>query len=244
MSDIEALWKRILKDIEKHGYKHTKDDAEIKEILNISGFVDNPLMEIAPNYAALTKKQYIDFLKEGVFDISGYKMKGVALARYVESFDDEDAISLVEEDSFVYTYPERLQGIMLVDKKGKMQFFNQIEIICKRLKENKGSNRAVATLYSAGLDKDEEHIPCLNWLQALIRDDRLILSVMFRSNDIYNAFPSNMHFITYIGLSITEKLQKYYPSLRFDGFYYQCSSAHYYTDECNYDVIHDIVYGD
>ena len=204
MSDIEALWKRILKDIEKHGYKHQKDDAEIKEILNISAFVDNPLMEIAPNHAALTKEQYIDFLEKGVFDLKGY----------------------------------------LSDKDSNIQFFNQIEIICNRLKENKGSNRAVATLYSAGLDKDEEHIPCLNWLQALIRDDRLILSVMFRSNDIYNAFPSNMHFITYVGLSITEKLQKYYPTLRFDGFYYQCSSAHYYTDECDYETVHNIWYGD
>ena len=244
MSDIEALWKRILKDIEKKGYKHQKDDAEIKEILNISAFVDNPLMEIAPNYAALTKEQYINFLKEGVFDIRQYKIKGLALANYVQSFDDEDTISLVEEDSFVYSYPERLQNILLSDKHSNIQFFNQIEIICDRLKENKGSNRAVATLYSAGLDKDEEHIPCLNWLQALIRDDRLILSVMFRSNDIYNAFPSNMHFITYVGLSITEKLQKYYPTLRFDGFYYQCSSAHYYTDECDYETIHNIWYGD
>ena len=58
----------------------------------------------------------------------------------------------------------------------------------------------------------------------------LYLSVMFRSNDIYNAFPANMFFITYVGLSLVELLQDKYPSLKFEGIYYQCSSAHYYTE--------------
>ena len=35
-----------------------------------------------------------------------------------------------------------------------------------------------------------EDIPCLNWMQALIHDDCLTLHIMFRSNDIYQAFPA------------------------------------------------------
>lgn len=238
---IEDLWRKILTDIHKKGSIHHKDDAEIKEILNISGWIDNPLSEIAPNYGQFTKEQYIDFLKKGVFNIEGYNIKDEALADYVFSFDKTKFIYLTDEDSFVYTYPERLRNIHLCNKKNMPQFFDQIDIICDRLKENKGSNRAVATLYSAGLDKDEEHIPCLNWIQALIRDDKLFLSIMFRSNDIYNAFPSNMFFINYIGLSILEKLQETYPSLLFEGVYYQCSSAHYYTDEVTDEIIEEII---
>ncbi len=221
MSDIEAIWKRILKDIYNKGHYHKKDDAEIKEILNISGFIDNPLSEVAPNYNMFNKNQYIDFLKNGIFNIDGYEIKNEALANYVQALDDDKQIFLKNDDDFIYTYPERLQNYLNT---------NQLNIIIDRLKENSGSNRAVAVLYSPNLDRNREHIPCLNWMQGLIRDNSLYLSVMFRSNDIYNAFPSNMYFISYIGLTLLEELKKTYPSLKFEGIYYQCSSAHYYTE--------------
>ena len=239
MSTISQLWVKMLEDIYKIGHYHRKDDAEIKEILNVSGWIDNPAKIV--DGTDLRKSKFIDFIKDGIYDIKGYNIKGEALAEYVSAFDDERQIFLFEEDSFIYTYPERLKNMHTVNELGMTQFFDQIEIMCNRLVENKGSNRAVATLYNVGLDKNEEHIPCLNWIQALIRDDRLYLSVIFRSNDIYNAFPSNMLFVSYIGLSITEKLRGYYPSLSFDGIYYQCSSAHYYTDEVTDEVIKKII---
>ena len=246
---IEDLWRKILKDIHEKGSIHYKDGVEIKEILNISGWIDNPLKEIAPNYSLIDKNQYIDFLRKGVFNIEGYNVKNDALANYVVSLDDKEKIYIdydIDTSDFVYTYPERLQAIPVAPKFDNFMVDqeNQLSHMIERLKEDKGSNRAVATLYNVGLDpyfvKD---IPCLNWLQALIRDDKLFLSVMFRSNDIYNAFPSNMHFISYIGMSIVEKLKEKYPSLVFDGIYYQCSSAHYYTSEINDDIIKKIKEG-
>ena len=48
---------------------------------------------------------------------------------------------------------------------------------------------------SCRLLQTEQHIPCLNWVQATIRNNKLILHVIFRSNDCYSAFPSNMLFI-------------------------------------------------
>ena len=239
--DIEFMWKNILKTIYRKGHYHKKDGEEIEEVLNISGWIDSPLSEIAPNYGALTKDDYIEYLKKGVFDIEHYNIKGEALADYVFSFNKTKEIYLTGDDAFVYTYPERLRNIHLCNKENMPMFFDQIEIICSRLKEDRGSNRAVATLYSAGLDKDEEHIPCLNWIQALIRDNQLFLSVMFRSNDIYNAFPSNMYFITYIGLYIVDKLKDKYPSLVFYGIYYQCSSAHYYKNELDEEHLKKII---
>lgn len=239
--DIELMWKHILKDIHTKGHYHKKDGEEIEEILNISGWIDNPLSTIMPNYGALTKDDYIELIKNNVFDIEHYNIKGEALADYVNSFNRTKEIYLAGDDSFVYTYPERLRNIHLCNKENMPMFFDQIEIICNRLKEDRGTNRAVATLYSAGLDKDEQHIPCLNWLQALIRDNCLYLSVMFRSNDIYNAFPSNMYFITYVGLYIIEKIKDKYPSLVFNGIYYQCSSAHYYKKEVTDETIKTII---
>lgn len=239
MASIERMWKSILRDIMIKGHTHHKDDAEIKEILNISGWIDSPMSEFTQ--IKLGKERYLEFLKDGVFDIEGYNLKGTALAQYVSDFDNIEQIKLDSDDSFVYTYPERLQGYLTIDKFGTWGYKNQIEIMVKRLKENLGTNRAVCVLYQTGLDDKEEHIPCLNWLQALVRDNSLYLSVMFRSNDIYNAFPSNMFFISYVGLTIEEKLQEQYPALVFDGIYYQCSSAHYYTNEVYDSLIEKIL---
>ena len=239
--EIEDMWKQIMNDIHKKGHFHYKDDAKIKEILNISGWIDSPLKIIFPHYKNISKKTFLSYIEQGFLDIKHYNMKGKALHDYVQSFDDNAMIYVNKADDFVYTYPQRLLNIHLCSKNDMPMFYDQIEVICNRLKQNKGSNRAVATLYSAGLDKDEEHIPCLNWLQALIRDDALYLSVMFRSNDIYNAFPSNMLFIAYIGMSIVESLKEEYPNLYFDGIYYQCSSAHYYVQEMNDKIIKEII---
>ena len=225
--NIEEMWKSILVDIYKKGTEHTKDDAKIKEILNISGFISNPLDEVKFYGEKLSKNTYIHFIKAGYFNIYGYSMKDEALAKYVMAIDDE---KMIDGGDFVYTYPERLMNFITVNRFGEKVPINQIDVIVERLKENKGTNRAVATLYNSGLDMDEEHIPCFNWMQALIRDDILYLSVMFRSNDIFHAFPSNMYFISYLGMIIVDKLRETYPNLEFEGIYYQCSSCHYYIE--------------
>lgn len=137
---------------------------------------------------------------------------------------------MINGTDFVYTYPQRLKAYDGLDEFGKYKLFDQIDIITNRLEANIGSNRAVAVLYNPGLDKEEEHIPCFNWVQALVRDNSLYLAVIFRSNDILNAFVSNMHFISYIGMSIEDKLKNKYPSLKFDGIYYNGTSCHYYME--------------
>ena len=228
MVSIKNFWKELLKDIYNNGDIHRKDDAEIKELLNISGWIDTPLEDFLT--ISLDKERYIEFLRDGVFDIDGYGIKSEALAEYVSALDDRQQIHIGHGNAFVYTYPQRLKAYPTIDNSQVPWLFHQIEAMADVLRINPGSNRAVAVLYQPIIDWKEEHIPCLNWMQALIRDNMLYLSVMFRSNDIYNAFPANMFFITYVGLSLVELLQDKYPSLKFEGIYYQCSSAHYYTE--------------
>ena len=78
----------------------------------------------------------------------------------------------------------------------------------ERLLNALGSNRAVAITYDPELDCDREDIPCLQFLQAFVRDGELTIHCMFRSNDIFGAFYSNMFFITYIGIKLREELNK------------------------------------
>ena len=245
--DIEKVWRTILKDIHKQGYLHNKDDAEIKEVLNVSAWIDSPISNMGGNIFVNSDK-YIEFIRAGLYDIDGYNLKGDALADYVASINDKNKIRIAYNDDsdFVYTYPERLKAIPVAQKYDNFMGTeeNQIGHMIMRLEQNPGSNRAVATLYNVGLDPYWiDDIPCLNWLQALIREDDLYLAVMFRSNDIYNAFPSNMMFISNIGLLMVESLRKTYPNLQFAGIYYNCTSAHYYTDVVTDDIIEKITKG-
>lgn len=245
MNSIERAWRDILFDIYKNGHIHQKDDAEIKEIVGVHKYLENPTinvlsdtlnMEIIPSDSS----DYLKNIESGNYNIEGYPIKGVALAEYVKSIYNKS------KQGFVYTYPNRLQA-HFIHENGTL--INQIDVVVKRLSENLGSNRAIMVLYDPDVDSFEEYdpeelvedIPCLNWIQVLVRGDILNLHVQFRSNDAYNAFPSNMMLITYLGMIITEKLNEQYPTIKFGGIYYNATSVHYYTDVVNNETIEKIL---
>lgn len=232
--NIEKAWKKFLKTIIENGESHTKDDGDIlQEHLINHCFIDNALNQYGNQN--ITTEMFLEMIKSGVFNIEGYLIKDEALASYVKQLDDTTQIFLEEDENgnlpFVYTYPERLYNMNSVDRENNQGHYNQIDVIVNRLKNYSGSNRAVATLYQVGLDKDEQHIPCLNWIQCTIRDNKLILHVIFRSNDLWNAFPSNMLFLNYLGLKIVNELKEVYPSLEFYGIAYTSSSLHIYESD-------------
>ncbi len=226
---IEQAWKDMLYEIYYNGFDLKKDDAFIKEELGLFYRIKNPIKDSS---FITSSKQFVDLVKKGVFDIDGYPIKGVALADYVTSLDDAYFIYPDKDEGFVYTYPERLQAIWTCNQDGDPRFWNQIEVMTNRLINNIGSNRAVATLYQVGLDHDRVDIPCLNWIQFTVRNNELVLHVIFRSNDIYGAWPSNMYFLTYLGLRVQEILnEKVNSNIKFTDICYHVASAHvYHTD--------------
>lgn len=232
MNSIEREWKKILKEIIKNGRVNKKDDSEVLEILGYHIFIKNPMLY--PHFT-YTPETFVNYVQEGYLDIEGYPMSGESISKYLLEFHDSKCIYPDRyDDSFVYTYPERLLAMKTFDKNhNEERYIDQLSVIANRLEENSGSNRAVATLYNCGLDKDETDIPCLNWIQATIRDDKLKLHVTFRSNDAYGAWPSNMFFITYIGIYLCNILKIEYPSLDFEGIDYHVSSLHIYKTDLN-----------
>lgn len=229
---LETIWKKLLKTVITKGHEHTKDDSPIREIIGVHEFIPNQFLQ-TPIY--LPPSEFLKGVKKGAYDIKDYPMSGEALHDYVASLNDPAMITGIDtenESSFIYTYPQRLMDYITVDKvTGEIGEYNQLQTMIERLEENSGSNRAVATLYNVGLDCIEEHIPCLNWIQALIRNNELTLTIIFRSNDCYGAWPSNMLFINHIGLYLVDKLRETYPGLLFKGIYYNCSSLHIYETD-------------
>ena len=210
---FEKVWKELLNEIIYNGKYTYKDDSKIKEVIGVHKQIKNPYSNSIINISA---DKFASYVKEGIFDIAEYPIKGEALFDYVTSLDDEHQIYL-DDDGFIYTYSERLQNYNDI---------NQLDVIINRLNKNINSNRAIAVTYNPIVDMNRQDIPCLQLIQALVRNDKLILSVYFRSNDLYGAFPSNMMFLTYLGMKIANEL-----GVQFDYIDYHCSSLHVYETD-------------
>ena len=232
MNSIEREWKKFLKNIITNGEKHEKDDGDIiyESMINHC-FIENVLTQYYGNQN-ITTEIFLKMIKEGVFNINDYPVRDVALYDYVTSIDDKSIRMNKDlqsgEDKFTYTYPNR---IFNMGERYSDFMVDQFELMVKRLTVSSGSNRAVANIYSGVKDCDMEDIPCLQILQATIRENKLVLHCFFRSNDCYGAFPSNMLFLNYLGLKLVDKLKLEYPSLEFKGINYNSSSLHIYQGD-------------
>lgn len=213
MNIFESKWRKLLEEVLLCHKEHVKDETQIREVIGVHERIDNPYKDSMLN---INYKQFAEAVKRGAFDIKDYPIKSEALFDYVTSLDDEHQIYL-DDDGFIYTYSERLQNY---------QGRNQLIDIVNRLKQDMGSNRAVAVTFNPFVDNERADIPCLQLIQALVRNDKLILSVYFRSNDLYGAFPSNMMFLTYLGMKIANELD-----VKFDYIDYHCSSLHIYETD-------------
>lgn len=243
MNSIEKAWKTFLKDCITNGEWVTKDDGDqILEIIDNHTFIPNVCDSMAGGNVEVSPTMYLKLLREGVLNVDGYPMKNIELEIYAKQLDDPKHIYLEDDNSFIYTYPERLLNVCQVTRFGEVVSENQVTTMVNRLKEYSGTNRAVANLYMCAFDKDEQHIPCLNFVQALIRDNELSLHILFRSNDCWGAFPSNMFFIQYLGMKITNELKNEYPLLKFRGIQYNSTSLHIYKGD--YDQAMKVVRGE
>lgn len=96
-------------------------------------------------------------------------------------------------NGFIYTYGHRFQTYFNV---------NQYDYMIEKLKQNKESRRAVAITIDPMKDTVTEDIPCLQEIILSTYNNKLIMTVLFRSNDIKYAFKYNLY-----GLL---KLQEYF----------------------------------
>ena len=244
MVSINTQWYQFLWDCYHHGKKTTKDDSPILELMGNYVFLERPQDIEGPLHQKIDDSyQYLQMMKKGLYNVPGYPIKDEALYRYVTSWCDKRQIynadsNMIEslgydiEQGFVYTYPERVLHIPLINENHELCFIDQEKIMMNRLRNNPGTNRAVGTLYQAAFDGERVDIPCLNWLQATIRNDKLELHCMFRSNDLFGAWVSNMYFLTFFGLNMVSNINQIDDTnLNFNGIHYHSSSLHIYETD-------------
>lgn len=79
----------------------------------------------------------------------------------------------VEKGNWVYTYHQR--------------YADQYQFIIDELRRNPSSRRAVMMIWDKTKDDYSDEPPCFNHAQFLIRDNKLHMKVLFRSNDACKA---------------------------------------------------------
>jgi thymidylate synthase len=109
--------------------------------------------------------------------------------------------------TFEYDYHDRLfnWGEHLHAEE-KPLHINQIEYIIQKLKTYPVSRRAVAITWNPYTDERRADCPCLQLVQCLIRDNRLHMKVVFRSNDMLTAAGANMFALVHLQQYIAGEL--------------------------------------
>jgi len=97
----------------------------------------------------------------------------IELQQYVMEMLDGVLDFEVEKGNWNYTYHQR--------------YASQYQFVIDELRRNKNSRRAVMTIWDPLKDKYSSDPPCFNHCQFLIRDEKLHMKVLFRSNDACKA---------------------------------------------------------
>jgi len=129
-------------------------------------------------------------------------------SRFKESFLKEYANNLIHGSDavFEYDYHGRLFdwgcGLTL---NGDIHL-DQIAYIIKKLKENPESRRALAITWCPPVDEELNDCPCLQLVQCAVREGKLDMKIVFRSNDILSAAGSNMYALVYLQKYIADAI--------------------------------------
>jgi thymidylate synthase len=117
-------------------------------------------------------------------------------SRFQRRFLEKYAEDLIQgtPSKFEYDYHSRLfnWGERL-STNGAEVHVNQIQYIIDKLRSSPVSRRALAITWNPVIDETLDDCPCLQLVQCVLRDRRLHMKVVFRSNDMLSAAGANMY---------------------------------------------------
>lgn len=126
--------------------------------------------------------------------------------KFMEKYAEDLLKGTVSE--FEYDYHDRLfnWGDRLKGE-GKDLHIDQIDYIIRKLEASPVSRRALAITWNPFIDERLDDCPCLQLVQCLVRDDRLHMKVVFRSNDMLTAAGANMFALAHLQQEIAGRLK-------------------------------------
>lgn len=130
-------------------------------------------------------------------------------SRFQQRFVEQYARDLLQgsKASFEYDYHGRLfdWGERLTSK-GNDVHVDQIAYIVDKLRKSRNSRRAIAITWNPVIDEQLDDCPCLQLVQCVLRDSKLHMRVVFRSNDMLTAAGANMYALVQLQKSIADQL--------------------------------------
>lgn len=136
------------------------------------------------------------------FPLEGMKLYAEQLQTVSHSAFDYNCGNRWFDYPMLIDVSDNVDNCMEVNGDGNQRGFNQIDrLVIGELKKDPSSRRAVITSLVPHMDVHKKHIPCISFLQFLIRDNKLNLTVYIRSNDMLSAWGSDAYALS--------QLQKY-----------------------------------
>ena len=181
---LDEVWLRILDLISKFGeVKESQHGLKQKEILDVLSIIRGEIK---------------------IKSFFGFDSK--LAKRYINSF-----FSKKKPQGIEYTYGERLfkYTFKWLSKKFKSEltfFINQIDEIVKMLKSFPYSRRAVVSLWDPFSDLKSANPPCLTQITWNIKNSKLHQTCVFRSHDIFGAYPLNAIALKELQKKIAKKI--------------------------------------
>lgn len=132
------------------------------------------------------------------------------------------------ESKFDYTYSERMSW--------------QLENVIQTLVDDIHSRQAYISVFQPEIDNErfggDSRIPCSLGYQIMIRNNRLNVIYMMRSNDYFGHMPIDIWLAWELGIYLVDRLQETYPRLKLGHLTYFSGSLHAY----NWDLKKQVVF--
>ena len=214
-SSIPKTWINVIDNIYKYGRKNLMNantDRWVKEINNIVAVVHDPQnidLSINPFLVPLTIEKIRAYQKE-ILSPELPEGKAYTYGNKLRAYshpNSSEIKKLVESDQ--YKDFEFGKGNWIdanVCYKGEKCEINQVKDIVDVLKRDPYSKACVAMTWhvSDELMRKHKSSPCLIFVQAIIQDEKLNLTVFFRSHDMTQGWPENAYGMAAIQKEIAE----------------------------------------
>jgi thymidylate synthase len=83
---------------------------------------------------------------------------------------------------------------------------DQIAYIVDKIKSSPATRRAIAITWNPVIDEKLDDCPCLQLIQCVLREGKLHMRVIFRSNDMLTAAGANMYALVQLQKTIADAL--------------------------------------
>jgi len=187
-----------------------KKFANTKALFNVGFYILNPLDNIINNKSRKFNKDYAEY--EWQWYLSGNK-NAIEISKKAKTW-----LKCMDK------YGEVNSNYGYQWNKGK-----QIDYVIKELNNNKNSRRASISIYDAkNRDNFENDTPCTYAINFNIIENKLNMSVMMRSNDLWYGFCNDQYCFSKLQELIAKKL-----NIQIGTYYHFTNNLHLYNNFLN-----------